>query len=358
MARAFKLLVGGSMAVAVVYACADPSASNGSRYGGLNPSEGQGGSGGSQTVASGGAPAAGVGGRGDQTGVGGAAPSGGSGGASVGGASLGGAPAQGGVGGVGGTLSGGSSSGGTLPDPGNVNLTRRDSGENGCGPELGCGGVVGLGSPGTALREFWADVPLPGYMGNHDQVASFTNCAFSPNFPDNPTLVGQMVNGLKSHSPEDPLIPTDYGDNYGERVRGFIKAPATGNFIFWLTSSNGGELYISTVVPPGQNVSVRTQARAVVAVDYYTSPDTFNVPGQKSQAVPMIKDNLYYFDFFHRANLGVDHWEIRWTLPSENTFATVPASALVSAVPVKPTSPTCPPLAMGGAGAGGAGGGP
>src|SRR5262249_45139737 len=30
---------------------------------------------------------------------------------------------------------------------------------------------------------------------------------------------------------------TDNGDNYGERVRGYLTAPATGNYLFWLAAS-------------------------------------------------------------------------------------------------------------------------
>ena len=35
---------------------------------------------------------------------------------------------------------------------------------------------------------------------------------------------------------------TDYGDNYGERVRGYITIPTTGNYYFWLAGSDSAEL--------------------------------------------------------------------------------------------------------------------
>ena len=38
---------------------------------------------------------------------------------------------------------------------------------------------------------------------------------------------------------------TDYGDNYGERVRGYFTAPATGNYYFWIAGSDSAQLWIS-----------------------------------------------------------------------------------------------------------------
>ena len=38
---------------------------------------------------------------------------------------------------------------------------------------------------------------------------------------------------------------TDYGDNYGERIRGYFTAPATGNYYFWIAGSDSAQLWIS-----------------------------------------------------------------------------------------------------------------
>ncbi len=31
---------------------------------------------------------------------------------------------------------------------------------------------------------------------------------------------------------------TDYGDNYGERIRGYLTAPVAGNYYFWIAGSD------------------------------------------------------------------------------------------------------------------------
>jgi hypothetical protein len=36
------------------------------------------------------------------------------------------------------------------------------------------------------------------------------------------------------------------GDDYGQRVRGFITAPTTGNYTFWISSDEVGQLFLGT----------------------------------------------------------------------------------------------------------------
>ncbi|HWN94780.1 MAG TPA: PA14 domain-containing protein, partial [Methylomirabilota bacterium] len=38
---------------------------------------------------------------------------------------------------------------------------------------------------------------------------------------------------------------TNFGDNYGERVRGYLIAPVTGNYYFWIAGNSSAELWIS-----------------------------------------------------------------------------------------------------------------
>src|SRR5437867_1705818 len=47
---------------------------------------------------------------------------------------------------------------------------------------------------------------------------------------------------------------TDFGDNYGERIRGYFTAPITGNYSFWLAASDSAELWISNDGEPANKV--------------------------------------------------------------------------------------------------------
>ena len=42
--------------------------------------------------------------------------------------------------------------------------------------------------------------------------------------------------------------PTNWADNYGTRLRGYITAPVTGSYTFWIASDDKSELWLSTTI--------------------------------------------------------------------------------------------------------------
>src|SRR5690606_31529415 len=88
--------------------------------------------------------------------------------------------------------------------------------------------------PGFALAEFYTD--LTG--------TTVEDLRFDPNFPDSPADTRYVV-GAES--------PTGYGDNYGVRISGFLTPPETGNYVFYISSDDAGEFWLSTDASP-QNV--------------------------------------------------------------------------------------------------------
>ena len=89
---------------------------------------------------------------------------------------------------------------------------------------------------------------------------------------------------------------TVYGNNTGERLRGYFVPPATGNYYFWLAGSNNAELWISD------------DAKAVNLVRraWVTSPGTgseaWNTSGQTHQRSPwlaLVAGQSYYYEVLH-----------------------------------------------------------
>jgi hypothetical protein len=71
---------------------------------------------------------------------------------------------------------------------------------------------------------------------------------------------------------------SNYGDNYGERVRGYLVAPITGNYYFWISANSAAELWISNDQEPANKVR-----RAFVAEPKITTPRQWELqPRQKS----------------------------------------------------------------------------
>ncbi len=58
-----------------------------------------------------------------------------------------------------------------------------------------------------------------------------------------PTTLSGTPTGMANRTSLE--APTDYGDNYVGRIRGYITAPTTGNYYFWVAGNNAAELWIS-----------------------------------------------------------------------------------------------------------------
>ncbi|MDX2055699.1 MAG: PA14 domain-containing protein [Polyangiaceae bacterium] len=288
---------------------------------------------GGSAAVTGGAPSA-LGGAGATGGLGGAiAASGSSQMGAGGGNGSGGAPSVpiGNLGGSGGSVptvggSGGASalggmvgSGGTSVPP---DLSSFSTGERGCRNATGCEGTVVPGSAGTVLRQYWT-----GITANVDEISAFTpftNAAF----PNAPTGSGQL-SSLQSVSWVDNTTTRNWANQFGERIRGFIKPPTTGDYVFWVGGDNECQFWLSTDESPAN-------ARLLAMIAPYSPVGDFTGEEQKSVPVRLEAGKLYYLDFFHRENLGDTHAVVQWSKPTESPLTAgeiVPGSALVTALP-------------------------
>ncbi len=101
---------------------------------------------------------------------------------------------------------------------------------------------------------------------------------------------------------------TDYGDNYGERIRGYCTAPVSGNYYFWLAASDSAELWISNDGEPANKV-----LRAYVTPSG-TGSRQWNVQAkQKSPWLTLVAGQRYYLEILHKAGVGTnDNWAVGW----------------------------------------------
>ena len=107
--------------------------------------------------------------------------------------------------------------------------------------------------------------------------------------------------------------PTNFGDNYGTRIRGYITAPATGNYYFWLSSSDASELWISNDSDP-----INKLLRAKITTGS-TTPLTWST---KSPWLALDAGQKYYFEILHKAGTGTgDNLAVGWSKPGESTTA-------------------------------------
>lgn len=112
----------------------------------------------------------------------------------------------------------------------------------------------------------------------------------------------------------------NFGDNYGERIRGYLTAPVTGNYYFWISANNSAELWISNDGEPVNKV------RRAYITKGTTTPRTWNVqPSQRSPWLALKAGQRYYIEILHKAGIGSgDHWSVGWSQDPIGTN-TVPA---------------------------------
>ncbi len=120
---------------------------------------------------------------------------------------------------------------------------------------------------------------------------------------------------------------TDFGDNYGERIRGYLTAPATGNYYFWIAGSDSAELWISNDSEPATKVRrayVLPAANPAPPPTNGTAVHQWNLqPNQRSPWLALVAGQRYYFEILHKAGVGAgDNWSVGWLQDSAGTNTT------------------------------------
>ncbi|TVR47965.1 MAG: PKD domain-containing protein, partial [Puniceicoccaceae bacterium] len=173
---------------------------------------------------------------------------------------------------------------------------------------------------GFIYREYWL-----GISGT--AVSDLTS---NPNYPDNPSGSEQifLLEG-----------PVNWDDNYGTRIHGFIIPPATGEYSFWISSDDNGELWLSTDDNPAN-------AQLIANVPGWTSSREWNkYAAQRSAPVNLVEGQRYYVRVLHKEGAGGDNVAVGWLKPGESGSVpseVVPGSVLSPFVeqPQPPAAPT------------------
>ena len=137
------------------------------------------------------------------------------------------------------------------------------------------------------------------------------------NYPNNPSSTTEL--SLFE-------IPVNSGDNYGSRVSGYLCAPETGDYYFWISGDDNSELRISDGTNPANATTIAT-------VPGWSSSREWNKFGeQKSAAVFLEVGKAYYIEAFMKEGGGGDNLAVGWRKPSQGNggspLEVIPGSVL------------------------------
>jgi parallel beta-helix repeat protein len=159
--------------------------------------------------------------------------------------------------------------------------------------------VAATAPTGTILREEWdgvsgysvANIPVQNPVSSSEQITSMT-------------------------------WPFNYGQNYGDRMRGYIYPPVTGNYTFWVDGDDAAALWLSTDDNPNNKVEIAYTL-------YGTNVKQFNkYPSQQSAPVALTAGVKYYIEAQHIQNGSSASFDVQWQLPNGTIEYPIPGSRL------------------------------
>jgi len=130
-------------------------------------------------------------------------------------------------------------------------------------------------------------------------VADLTS---APNYPNNPDEVF-VENAFEA--------PSNFADNYGQRMRALLLPPVTGSYVFWIAADDGSALFLSTDEQP-------THKRQIAYETTWTNPRQYNLyASQKSAPITLTNGLRYYIEALQKEGGGGDGLAVAWQKPGD-----------------------------------------
>jgi len=146
------------------------------------------------------------------------------------------------------------------------------------------------GGTGNILREWWT-----GISGK--TVGDLTGSKHFADKPDGRELIGSLD------------APRSFGSDYGTRIRGYLHAPVTGDYRFWIASDDQSQLSLSTDANAANK-------RVIASVPDWTPAQQWDRhPSQQSEVIRLQAGQRYYLEVLHKQSDQKDNLSVAWQIP-------------------------------------------
>ncbi len=153
---------------------------------------------------------------------------------------------------------------------------------------------------------------LPTCVGERDSILvlhydgvpgySVDDMLNSADYPDNPT---------RGYAGRDPFIYPDYNspyDEFGTRIRAYLKVPTTGDYTFNVTGDNMVRLLLSTDTDPANATNIAWTWYAGFINHWENATQT-------STPITLQANQYYYLEFLHQDGGGGEFYSLYWKTP-------------------------------------------
>ncbi len=113
----------------------------------------------------------------------------------------------------------------------------------------------------------------------------------------------------------DLEIPANTDDNYGGRIRGFIKPPVTGAYTFAIASRHDSELWLSTDDDPANKVKIAFAGGPGESSNAIQPQQWDRYASQQSGIINLTAGEKYYVEVLHVHGTNEDHCSVAWDVP-------------------------------------------
>jgi PA14 domain len=105
--------------------------------------------------------------------------------------------------------------------------------------------------------------------------------------------------------------PTNAGDKYGQRIRGYLTAPSTGEYTFWVSGDDQAEFWLAPSADANDRIKVAWQE------DWTPSQIWDWFPTQRSASIALVEGQKYYVEALMKEDVGGDGLAVGWSRPGE-----------------------------------------
>ncbi|MEK7992802.1 MAG: PA14 domain-containing protein, partial [Planctomycetota bacterium] len=158
---------------------------------------------------------------------------------------------------------------------------------------------------GSILREIWEGITPTG--------TAISLLYAWPDFPENPTT-SVLITSFDS--------PAHGIDQFGGRIHGWVFAPVSGNYTFYLASDDAGELWLSTDENPAN-------AQLIASEDSWAGDKAWQYGNERSAPISLVGGNKYYIGALWKEGGGGDNCAVGWTGPGISAITVIPGGVLM-----------------------------